>query len=222
MEETESRIKYKYNPPHKVHKIFEDGDVSEIMYRGITYTKEMYNELMSLGKFEESKFNEILKKYNFVIGADFESILEPDDRFQITFDKFMKDISDLKEGISYMIKLTKTGYTTDKYLIRDANGNWFTINDNAKSGIENDIEKYFINRRQYLPYFEYEINHINLNDIEPVAKYYYYQEDYENTKSSGAGVLTGWITQEEAERTSRGKTLIKLNTNIRLKQKGIK
>lgn len=219
MEEKESRVRYKFAPPHKVRRIFEDADIGEIIYRGIKYTKEMYIELMALGEFEADKFQGLLDDYGFICYTDFEKIITPEDRFQITFEKLLEDLETMKDGVSYMITLSNTGYSSNKYIIRDAVGNYFEINDNAKSGIHNDIKKYLVGRKQYLPYFTYDISPLNLNMIEPVAKYYYYQEDYENSTSSGAGVLTGWITQEKADRISKGKTLIKLNTNIRLKQK---
>ena len=211
---------YKYVPPIRVSKILEDANCSVIEYNGREYRHDSHIEMLMMKEFDDETMIELFEKYPYLSGEDFEEIITTEDEFKIKLDNLIGELNGLLkiDGL-YKITLLRTSYSNDMVFILDREGNILSINDNACTGINNNLRTHLKNKRMHLEYFEYKIDILDEDETEEVFKFYYYDENYENSSSSGAGTLTGWITQSEAEKRAAGKTLIKLNNNFRLKQK---
>ncbi len=215
------RTLYKYAPPTDVKKFFNNIDVNELLYKNKIYKRESFNEVLNLEPFGVGQLEEIFIKYPYLDGTDFTQAEFKDDIFVNNLQKLLKEISELNdcgESESWLVTLTHHDFSTNPKFIIDSDKKIFKIDTNACSGVDMNISTYIKNKKNYLGTLNYKIELINRDDIlEEVHKYYYYKKDYENSPGTGAGTLTGWLTQEAAENRSQNKTLIKLNKNFRLK-----
>jgi len=220
-EQPEQKL-YKFAPHSEIKKLFNSIDVSEITYKNRLYKRDSFMMLLSTEPFGVGKLEELFTIYPYLDGRDFTELESRDSTFDKSFKKLMEEVSELplcNITDAWLLTLTYTDYTTSPKFLIDNKGKIFVLNDNACSGIDMNLASHIKNKRGFLRDLNYKLELIVRDELlEEVSKYYYYQADYENSSGTGAGTLTGWITQEEADRRAKNKTLIKLNNNFRIKK----
>lgn len=216
--------KYKYTIPEKVLKCFSE-DITEVLYKENLYKRDVCYFLHQQGVLEEYVINEYLIKYNHIIREDFVEIITTLDIFNTILKQFSEDLesytTDNKLLIDevYLVTISMRAYKDFIFSI-DQHGNILKITDNCANGINQSIENFLKNKKNFISDFEFNFQKANIYQMfEDVFKWYYYKEDFENSSNSGAGTLTGWLTEDEAKSRANDQKLIKLNRNFRLKNK---
>jgi hypothetical protein len=212
---------FKYKLPERVAHLFLDDKITDVTYNEITYVKDASKTLKLLGSINMNQLDDVIAEYNYLnIMQDFHLVVTQDDEFKKKIESLMKEIDGLLKLPAhnfYLLTISNTSYNQNLTFIVNKDS-IFKITDNATEGINNNLVSHLKGKSKFLENFSYTIEIKDSTIIEDVFKYYYYDENYEDSTGSGAGTLTGWITDEEAINRSRGKTLIKLNRNFRLKK----
>ena len=215
--------KYKYEIPEEVSKCF-SNNITEVLYKGNLYRRDLCYFLHQQGVLEEDIIDKYLIEYKDIIRNDFKEVFSKNDIFNNTLKQFSEQLKKylsttlLTDDDIYLITVFTSTYNNFIFSI-DKDGKIFKVTDNCAYGINSDIEKFLKNKQQNISDFKYTFQKVKFHQIfEEVFKWYYYKEDFENSSNSGAGTLTGWLTEEEVKPRAQNHILIKLNQNFRLKK----
>ncbi len=149
----------------------------------------------------------------------FVEIIPKEDLFEMELDKLMSAVNNLTDEFDddvagHMIAIYSSYRPTMYFKKTDV---ICAINDNAQEGIQDNLRSHLKNKMQGNE-FVWSIGELFYDDLQAVYKFYYYDENYRHTTSSGAGTLTGWLLAEEIEKRAKDKTVITLNNNYRLSE----
>jgi len=217
--------KFKYQMPEKVRNIFLNAEITELVFEGRKYEKDICWSVHQLGIIEEYVIGEMIIKYPLLKVEDFKEVITVEDTFKKKMIEMLDEIQIFQDNTfnvidtNTMITVSSAGYKNDFNFIIDNHGNYFIVTDNAASGINQSLKNYLSNKKSFISNFTFYIRKVNIYiTFEDVFKWYYFQEDFENSAGAGAGTLTGWLTEKDAILRAHGKKLVKLNRNFRLKK----
>jgi len=210
--------KYKYVLPERVEHLFLDDNITGITYNGTRYNKLLSKKLKEAGELSELEIYDALHDHINLKKEDFHEIVAKEDLFAKKLDELINVVDalsneDYEDDVIGTLITIESNYRQTMYFKKT--DVICAINDNAQEGIDNNLRTHLKNKLQGNS-FNWTIGKLYADDLQPVYKFYYYDENYRYNSSTGAGTLTGWLTTEEIEKRAKDKAIITLNGNYKL------